>query len=258
MKVIYSLLAEPRVPLKAVAHPVTISGVQINWQIDGNEITGVQLIISGKTIRPSSKSGTIISYQPDLEVLAFQIASFVTDQIYVQTGIDAFRPSAVIGNSPVLEPETPAEEQMLKLSAQTHQRSISASAALCESYDTSSLAGTYRYATAIAHLARALRAYDPFVKYEEFYKVVEYFWPLKDVAFDAAVSTYAAPKDPLFAERKIKRMRLLRNRIIHPGHAPGHAPRHMEPHSLRNINEVKTELGDIERLAKFLVRMPPP
>jgi hypothetical protein len=128
---------------------------------------------------------------------------------------------------------------------------ISANAALARELNGARLASGQPQAIAIAHYARALRATDPFDKFEELYKVVESVAPqgLDGSPLDTWVSGRAATVAPAFTVQRVEQLRRLRNRITHPQARLGH----LIPHDFQHIQEARSNVADMEQLARILI-----
>ena len=183
-----------------------------------------------------------------------------------QTGFEAFDPYVVIGHSPDVSPETTEEEQEFKRArGQTRSTSAKQAVALTEPFNPSVYASHETHPDALASYADGLRAESPFLKYEQFYKVIEYFFEGeqkgKREVDDNEVNAYVSNANPILAATigNFADLHDLRIRAIHmkPQAKRLKDKTHLSPNSFQHIQEIVMALPKLQDLARLLLKNPP-
>lgn len=268
MKAIYDFEVTGEGPAPAVSehtflNPIEIDEVRIDltWDAESRQLTHVKLTISGVEIRRDPITKSILSTYPELEAKAFSAASFVANVLRVETGHDGVDPFAVVGEDPTLHAETPEEEQVLASEPRTVRRSMGIQyntrklLAASEWQHWGQSVADKRVRKALTSYAEGIRVQSPFLRYEQFYKVVEHFYPNKQgKELDSAVGRHLTALDPSLQEGVIRRLRELRNRIVHS--EPSAGP-HLSPQHRDDIREVTAEIPQLQHVAQQLLLHPP-
>jgi hypothetical protein len=171
--------------------------------------------------------------------------------ILTLTGGDALNPQQVFSTSPVIEGETAEEKDLLARTVKSNSVSMQATASIVQILNAERLADNLPRPIAIAHLARANRAKDPFDRFEAFFKVLELYAPqgANEDKFDVPISAIAGSIDTRFTQTRVAELRKIRNRIVHSLAYGGH----LDPHNIGDIELVKSNLADIGTLATILI-----
>ncbi|MFA4955855.1 MAG: hypothetical protein WC556_02635 [Candidatus Methanoperedens sp.] len=232
-----------------------IKNTKVQWEVDAKKnLSAVVLVIYGLEIKRESKGNHISPYpEPEDEMYAYRLAVYIANCILIQTGFDAIDPEKVLLAAPHVFPETTAEETRKSASGMNiiawEKCTINVLVPPGEFLPKEYPAG-FCYSAASASYADGLRVSSLFLKYEQFYKVVEHFFTEQGEKLDAAVSKHASQYDQV----QIKKLRDLRNRCIHPQMAMGH----VNPENMNSIQEVRVALPTLRNLAFWLLHNPPP
>jgi len=241
------------VPVTTKIAPVQIGNAKIDWGMDGNnKLSSIGLTISEAELRRDS-AGVIHATYPELEEAAFKAATYIANSILVHTGADAIDPEIVLLKTPELFPETPEEETLFASSPKRLDIAVRAIALCWGILSPNEWVPEFEQSAALASFADGIRVSSPFLRYEQFYKVIEHFFSDKGEGLDEAVSNHASSHDPRFTKKMIEQLRRLRNRCVHPQAPHGH----VNPESRASLSEVKYFLTHLEPLARLLLRFPP-
>ncbi len=187
-----------------------------------------------------------------VEATAYKIALFIANKIYIQTGIDAVKPNDVLLNSPVLIPENKNEENILKTCLFNGGSSVNGELIVRKKLNPCDYGKDYNISAAYAYYTDALRSKNVITQYEQLYKIIEYFFDEKGPTLDNAVSRYISQFDPHFSVEKIKTLRWVRSRCIHPRAIHGH----LSPEDINSVIIVAQHIGDLKKLSELLLRHP--
>lgn len=241
------------VPVTTEIVPFQIGNAKIDWETDSNnKLSSIGLTISGAELRRDS-TGVILSTYPELQEAAFKVATYIANSILVQTGADTIDPEFVLLNTPEVFPETPEEETLFSSTPKRLDIAVRAIALCWGILSPDEYAPGFDHSAALASFADGIRVSSPFLRYEQFYKVIEHFFSDEGEGLDEAVSNYASSHDPRFTKKMIEQLRRLRNRCVHPQARHGH----VNPESRASLSEVKYFLTHLEPLARLLLRFPP-
>ncbi len=235
-----------------------IKNTKVQWEVDAKKnLSAVVLVIHGLEIKRESKGNNISPYpEPEDEMYAYRLAVYIANCILIQTGFDAIDPEKVLLAAPHVFPETTAEETRKSASGMNiiawEKCTINVLVPPGEFLPKEYPAG-FCYSAASASYADGLRVSSLFLKYEQFYKVVEHFFTEKGEKLDVSVSKHALQNDFKCNQVQIKKLRDLRNRCIHPQMPTGH----VNPENTKSIEEVRAALPDLRNLALWLLSHPP-
>ena len=257
MKLIYELPVTTRVRLAFVPEPVplVIGDIksEVAWTAEEQYLSGVRLAFLEQSVSIVEP----IRPLPDFEETAFRFAAYVANNIMKQTGLDAINVRAVLHRSPRLEPETEEELRLLSTRKQTVYAGATFEAVVTKPFDTFNIDDSVAHPAALALYADGLRAADPFVRFEMFYRVMEYFFPNPQNKAPRHL-----PNCPDFSGKEEREIREqvrswdeLRRRSVHP------RPRRdlsLHRDDLRALHEVRKHEPGMERLARWLLDNPPP
>lgn len=262
MRIVYSLAARQPVEVTNLLPPSTIGGVDVEWDLNGDRIIGLRLIMRGRLMRRDATSGRVVVRNANDDRDAFRVASYLTDTILALSGIDAFQPEEVFTQSPQADPEDPEEETTISQAGTTNHLAVGAKVVLSRTLQSGRLPGKFADSRAIESYAQGMRADHPFDQFTEYFKVVEFCVPPlpngKDRVrekFDKWVHDYVVSIDSTFDEGRVKALRILRDRITHPKAYYGPLSRH----NTSDIEQLEAEVPDIKRLATIMIwRTPTP
>lgn len=256
MKFVFHIPATQSVDLTGKPLSLAIDGIHVELVSAHNVLSGVTFVVEGVQPEIDPNTNRVLTWIPDIEERVFALASYVADLILADSGVDAISPYQLVGNSAEVIAESPQEEAQLLRNGTTNQRSVPTSIALSKAFDVTFVTKQPAKRSAINHYARGLRSADPFVRFEEFYKAVEQFAPspsgkaLTGIPFDKEIERQASA-DKTFDANKVKTLRHLRNRIVHPL-VDYSRPSHLSSQQLQHINLVAAALPDMERLARLI------
>jgi hypothetical protein len=255
VRAIYRLLVTPgpSIAVPTGAMSVTLGHCDVLWEVDSSgHLAAVQMTIHGQPIRLTDGGAINPSYR-ELEDLAFRTATYIANSLLIQTGIDALDPEQVVRTSPRVFPETPEEEAIFDTTRQAVHCSQMFTYSVTAPFDPSNYAAGHKHTTAVMAYADGLRVSNPFLRYAQFYQVIEYYFPKKQgKELDRAVSKHLSTYDSKFDEMFVERVRDIRNRCTHPGRAD-----YLNPESTASFQEVQKHLPRILEVVRLLVQHPP-
>lgn len=255
MKITYKLPVKLDTNLQWKDTPVAIKVGQfeVSWDIsEKNQIKSILLSIGGQKIKKHI-SGSIETDFLHLNKELFKAAHYLSNKIYVQTGVELLNPESVFSNSPDLFPETKDEEEELKKCSRNVSSLISTSCKIFNYLNLSDFSDGYALSEAYSFFADAKRVKSPFLQFEQIYKIVEYFFEGNGDKFDKKVSEYTEPFNCKYNQNKIKELRELRNRCIHPKAKLGH----VNSEDMDAVSEIRKELPILKDLGLLLLSNPP-
>lgn len=249
-----SVTSQEAAPASTVVERITITWV-VNM-VGSNWVTDVDLIATGAEIH-FTPSGAVSDDYPDYHDRLFRVLGSLADFVLIGTGQDALNPATVLALRPTVEPETPEEQRAVADAPPQAVGRASATgwAVVTAPFSPSAFAAHAAQVDAQASLASGLRAGDAFVKYREFYRVIEHFFLQEGPALDAAVSCHALQFDPSFDQATVKDLREIRIGLTHPHPRKARA---LSPLDRADRQLVADKLLRIEQLARLLLRHPPP
>ena len=232
------------------------SDIKLTFETDRNKVlTRIVIEVSNQKIKYDQQDLILTEY-PELDDQLFRIITYISNSIYIQTTIDALEPHNSQNYSPELLPESPQEEEELA----TQKKRITVSLTIINNIEgdfrIKELTLKWPYTKPVAHYANALRTASLLQKYEQFYKVIEYFFGNKrGQDFDKAVSKHASQHDITYDEARIGAFRKLRVQLVHPN--PLGKLVHLSPEDLEAFRKVEAYLKPIQKLARLLLDNPP-
>ena len=233
--------------------PIQLEDAEILWDIDTNKILrSVDIVFKGVDIVKDS-AGVILTTNRELDEKAFKIATYISNKIFLDTGIDGLDPKNVLDNAPSIFAENVGEKDIIEKSKKHGFTTINGIVFVVKSFGLDKFQEDIRYSRAITFYAEAKRTKNLIQKYELLYKVIEYFFPSKTGdKLDKAVSDYCKKYNSVYgSEEFIESFRKLRNRCIHPDNK-----KHVNLENLASIREVADMVPKIEELVKLLLDYP--
>ncbi|MGS0746004.1 hypothetical protein ACU70A_08700 [Syntrophomonas erecta subsp. sporosyntropha] len=231
--------------------PIQLEDAEIVWDIDINKkIKDITIVFKGVDIIKDS-SGAILTTNRELDEKAFKIAAYISNKIFLGTGIDGFNPENILYNSPSIFPENEKEKEIIEKGRKQGFNIVKGTVTIVKPFELEGLEEDIKHSKAIAFYAEARRTEGSIQKYELLYKVIEYFFPNKTgEALDKAVSDYCKQYDPTYGDKKfMESFRKLRNRCIHPDNK-----HHVNLEDLASIREVIDMVPKIENLVELLLK----
>jgi hypothetical protein len=254
MKVVYTIPVRHgvAVPVPPGAAGLAIGSATVTWKVtDGGHLAALVVEFVGAELR-YNENGAILPTYPELEEAAYRIVNYVANRIFVQTASDPFDAEGVLAQAPANSPEGPDEEALFKTKYKSIWKALRFGWSTHGIFEPVAYPGGFNHSAAHGYYADALRAGSEFQQFELLFKVVEYFFAEDGAALDAAVSAHVTPHDPEYAAPTIEKLRLLRNRTIHPRARKGH----VNPENIAQVREVHAELPRMRRLAELLLAHP--
>lgn len=199
----------------------------------------------------------------ELESIAHKLTVYLANVLFKQTSIEVFDHNKIDLEYPEVLPETPEEEEILARHRPMRSGTLNTSWRILRSIEPEKIREYFANAVAVNHYAEAQKTGNPFRKYEQFYKVIEYFFDKEQPkqkscgqqpdSFVKRVSRYACTYDEQYTEDVIKNIREIRNRVVHPRARKGH----LAPGDLTANKSITEYLLKIEKLAELLLDHPP-
>jgi len=233
--------------------PLLIDNKEITWNIskDG-QLESLSISVTNQKIQ-TNDGGIIDSHYDHLLPQIFKVANYLSSRVYIQTMHDCLNPFDIFNSSPHLSPETEKEREIFAHSARSVFVNASLGCKIHNFLDPNQYVEDYCNSQVYSFIADAKRTSNPFICYEQYYKVLEYFFPGKKEDFDDRVSNHAESLNAKYDIGKIKYFRNLRNRSVHAQARLGH----LNPEDLKAVAEVKNALQDLQRLVMLLIANPP-
>ena len=260
MRLVYKLPVRPGVKLQCRSDvaPValTVGGIkaEVDWQVDDDGyLSGVRLALPGQGMTTSEPIEPLPGY---LET-AFRLAAYAANSIMKQTGRDPIDPDEVLRKSPELQAET--EDEVTLLATKRKQRFLTMllRASIDNTLYPERLVLSGAHERALALYADGMRADDPFVRFEMFYRVMEFFCP--NPQNHAPQHLLNCPK---FAGKRLEEMRdqvrnwtALRDRSTHPW---PRGKRELHRDDLGELRRAREEAGVMQNVAAWFLENPPP
>lgn len=233
--------------------PIQLEDAEILWNIDINKkIKDITIVFKGVDIIKDS-SGAILTTNRELDEKAFKIATYISNEIFLGTGIDGFDPETILYDSPDIFPENEKEKEIIGKSRKQGFSIKKGIVTIVKPFELKGFEEDIKHSKAIAFYAEARRTEGSIQKYELLYKVIEYFFPnKKGEALDKAVSDYCKQYNPIYGDKEfIESFRRVRNRCIHPDNKD-----HINLEDLASIREVINMVPKIEDLVELLLKNP--
>lgn len=239
---------------------LTEGAMKTEWQVDkDNKLSAIHLIfhnVPNEDIRYDDYKHPRI---PHLEIQVYNTVSYIANQIRIETGIDVidldfiermFIPEDIL-------PETIEEEQKGNkdwISPLPIKFNV-----VKDVFEPLNFTGQFKLSRVLSFYADSRRVLSPFTRYEQLFKIVEYFFCDKNKKkyFDEEVvrevCQHAQAYDNRFDPDTIKRLRNIRNRILHPHAEKGH----LNPSDILAVRVLKPDLVLLQDLVNILLKNPP-
>lgn len=254
MKVVYTLSIRSgvEVPVAPGVHGLTFDNGAVRWQSDDRGNLKAAILEFSDVAVSYTPEGSIEPAPAKLQEQAYRVASYIANQLYIQTSIDAIDPQSVLMDAPRVFPENTLEEAEFNKTPRRMWNSINLRSSIRGIFNPSAYARGFDHSAAHGYYADALRAATLFQKYELLYKIVEYFFSEDGPALDEAVSAYATVYDSTITPEAVKDLRLLRNRSVHPRARKGH----ISPENIASVREVRASIPILNKLVGLLFEHP--
>lgn len=259
MKVIY------RIPLKekglVLSHsgyrPYVIDGISVQWEV-GSEtnLNYINLIMSGieigmlKELKQNDTNPKVL----ELRERMFNVISYIANRILIKKGQDLVDLDYVRIVPLDIYPEASDEDKYFPTGPIESSRPflvrfnvINKELILPDDFEIG-----FKHSEAFANYADGIRVTSPFLRYEQFFKIVEYFFSHKDT-FDREVSKHASKYDNRFSQEQIHHLKRIRHRSMHYHVYDGH----LNPSDLAAVHEVEANLTLLRELVQLLLKYPP-
>jgi len=255
MRVVYQLEVKNEIAIEDT--PLTdikfdIEDAEIGFKINSRRLKAVKVVFRELPIN-FTEEGIIDPYYPEKRILAYKIFSYIANRILIQTGIECFDPQEILNADGKVFPETIEEERIWNTKRKRFVKSLNMSWSILGFVKFSDYKDKYIYADAYSNFADGIRAKNLITKYVQFYKVLETFFDKKGSDFDNEVGSYVSRFDSEFTPDRIKTLRILRNRCMHPQHGNGH----ISSDNIELMNELGRELKTLCNLVNLLLENPP-
>lgn len=230
-------LTEEEIKVKdlEILTPIEWEDADILWDIDTNKILKSVYIVFKDVDIVKDSAGVILTTNRELDEKAFKIATYISNKIFLDTGIDGLDPTKVLDNSPIILAENAGEKDIIEKTKKQAFDTISGMVLVVKPFELDKFQEDIRYSKTITFYAEAKRTKKLIQKYELLYKIIEYFFPNKKRdELDKTVSNYCKKYNSVYGtEEFIRSFRRLRNRCIHPTHKE-----HVNLENLASIREV--------------------
>lgn len=269
MKVTYELnvkASEKRQVKINEKESITINNIQINWVTNENFLEKIQFVSNGERLY-FDNNGMPMQGNNDLKVKVFKLANYISNQFFIQTNIDAFENPFSISVAS-LNPETKEENDEINFRKpksfschgyfDTIRIVVNPSTFSPEKYNEQFL-----FSDALQHFTDAKRITNPFLKFELYYKVIEFFYEerytnkrtgkISSHVNHKKLKSYICRYIPNISKKECQYLGQVRNRITHPKATLGH----LNCGNLDHINIVRSNIDLLERIASTLIKNPP-
>jgi hypothetical protein len=223
---------------------------EVTWRVEEGHLSGARLAL----LEQSVSTAEPIKPLPGFEETAFRFAAYVANSILKQTGLDAIDAEAVLNRSPRLDAET--EEERLLLVSKKQKIFARCDIFITGTLDVFKIADNVVHSSALALYADGLRATDPFVRFEMFYRAMEYFFPNPQNAAPRHLRNCPdfSGKEECEIRAQVRSWDKLRRRSVHPRPRRDAA---LHRDDLRALHEVRFQEACIQRVARWLLDNPP-
>ena len=256
MKVTFQLKLRERVKVSEnidLNGSVPVGQGVISWGVDSEQmLEEASISFNGMPLKWTN-DGIIETAYPELQVEAYRFGLYFSNRVFFQTNVDAIDVQKMFNGTPSISPETPEEQAILKKHRRIISKSLRLSWSFVNNFEPSNYSDFFPYSEALADYCDALRVESLFLKFQQFYKVIEYFVPRTGEKFDRAVSNHAISYDPRFTQEEINNLRSLRNRCVHSKDRTNH----ISSEKIAGLAEVKQKIDLIRKLAQLFLKHPP-
>jgi hypothetical protein len=230
-----------------------IADYEVDFRFDDNHrLIGVDVYVPNVSINRDERGAIVTIMTNDQEIQVYSLVNYISNVLWKQTGKSSFSRN----RNPEYVPESDTERGELENQIRTGSISFTVDACIQGPTDLSKPALT-RYLNqkdALAMFADADTMTNPTGKYRELFRVLEHYFPFENLEFDQKASRYLARFDPAWDEKKMCKLRDLRNRC-------SHGKRHRDyitSNDLKGIREINANLDELKRIASTLLDNPPP
>ena len=228
MKVVFELLvnsSKKPIQLSGELMPFQLDDIKIEWITTvENHLNAVIFTVSDAKIQVDEKDQSLKA-APELNEKVFSVAAYLANRMYIKTGLEILDPSLILLNSPAIVPETSEEKKMYAHYKKEGFIAIRSSANIVSNnfLVDANFVQYFKFFKAYASYADGLRVISPFLRYVQFYKVIEHFFPEEDFKiFLDKVVNFAYPLDKRYNKNQIRIFREIRNRCVHQNAHLGH------------------------------------
>jgi len=242
---------------------LNIDGVQVsfvmNEQNGCNFIQNVEFSIGNISIDQSCANKAVLAdflIPSEIKSKIYLIANYIANRLRIEIRlVDIVDPSFMLCQTPIIEAETEQEEALLN-SIRLVDNGVMFGKAIPGQpvlIDLKTYSEDFCRSMVFVYFADGLRATNPGIKYELFYRVIECFFEKDKVLSTQEVASYCEKIDSRFGFETIKELRAIRNQLTHP-----HAELvHLSTDNLLDLAKIQTKIPLIKDLAKLLINNPP-
>lgn len=242
--------------------PTNIDGASIDWEIKNGNLESISISFSISPNNLIDDETKWLWVPEDMRVMVFRIALYLSNRMFMQTGIDSLKleeMEKIMNDAFELIPESSNDEQFLKSYLKRRISSVPISWAIRGRFDPSDYGSEFKDKAAYALYADAERAKSPFQKFKQFFEVIEYYFPTKKN--EAYIPNWAEgvavhlnkvnPSDKEWLDT-LKDLRKMRTDITHPDRG-----NHLHPGEPQNIIAVNAKVPLLKKIAYTLIENPP-
>jgi len=224
----------------------------VAWVIDSeNKLEAISISFDGMPLK-RTREGPIDTWYPELHDEAHRLGLYAANRVFLQTKVDAVPFQSMFDGTPSIEAETSEEEEVMRTRRHIVEKALKLAWNHVSDFNPSSYDDLFPNSEALADYCDALRVESPFLKFQQFFKVIEHFVDAKDNVFDRLASEHASKYDPRFVPSEIQELRLLRNRCTHPQHRLGH----ISSEKRASLAEAEGKLEAVRKLALIFLEHP--
>ena len=195
------------------------------------------------------KNRIILHNREQLRYSAYNICSYISNRIFVESGTDVFDCRELIdSNAPEIYPETQKEKEDMARATIFKLQVFGIKSSITNIVDLQKFDNGYQYEKAYTAYADGLRSNSIFTQYVQYYKAIEAI--VGDKKIDDKVSDITEPMNPKFNKSRFEELRRLRNRCEHPRQSKGH----LSSNNIQHIKEIEKNLPDLTQILKILFK----
>ncbi|MDY0390264.1 hypothetical protein [Desulfobulbus oligotrophicus] len=266
MRAVYTIPINEKLEIKLPEKQTISLTPNIDIKLYNDQNTGylqrILLKISNlemEAVAPYLKDLVDKSSSRKLEFITHELTVYLASVIFIQTSIEVFDHNKIDLEYPEVFPETPEEEEILARYPPMRSSSVVTEWSVGGSIESEKIKEYFANPVAVNYYAAAKKTDNLFLQYEQFYKVIEYFFDKQQSLqqhpspFDERVARHAGAFNPEYTEDVIKNIREIRNRCVHPRAKRGP----LSPGALDAYETIMDNLPKVEKLAKLLLEHPP-
>lgn len=233
--------------------------IEVDWKVDkDNKLKELFLIFYNVPYEDIYYDKHNFPRIPTLEKSLYNIASYIANQIRIETGLDVIELDFTelmsiddISAETIEEKQREIKEWFLQIPVKTN--------IIKSRFEPLNFSNRFNLSEAFAFYADSRRVLSPFTRYEQLFKIVEYFFcdaarrrTITDTVAQE-ISVYVQQYDDNYDIDTIKRLRDRRHQIIHP-----HADRgHLNPTDIDATRTLQSDLPLLQKLVSILLENPP-